>query len=330
MRLENIGCYNEGRKKVYSVKVSKLVEKFRLELLTKGVPYEDRYIKDLDVNRPALQLAGFFAYFDPCRLQVIGKVESSYLEEMPSQERQKRLRKLFSYKKIPCLVLCRVEIEPLPEIIECAIENKIPIFKSNLPTSEFLAEAIRWLYVELAPRTSMHGVLVDIYGEGVLITGESGIGKSETALELVRRGHRLVADDAVDIKRVSGTTLVGSAPEVLQYFIEVRGIGIVDIRQIFGIEAIKEDKAINLVIELEVWDKEKQYDRLGIEDEYIDILGINVVTHRIPIRPGRNIAIICETAAVNYRQKQTGYNAAEELNRRVMKNLQLNAERGRN
>lgn len=309
---------------MYSVKVSKLVEHFKLKPLTPQIEYEVREIKESDVNRPALQLAGFFDYFDPTRLQIIGKVEHTYLEKMPEDRRKECIERLMGYKEIPCIVFCREEIEPFPEMVACAQASGIPLFKTDESTTSFLAEVNKWLHVELAPRISMHGVLVDIYGEGVLITGESGIGKSETALELVRRGHRLVADDAVEIKRISGTTLLGSAPEVIRHFIEVRGIGIVDIKQIFGVGSVKQMKNIDLVIKLENWDQKKQYDRLGLTNEYIDILGINVVSHSIPIRPGRNLAIICETAAINFRQKKMGYNAAEALNERVMNNLQNN------
>ncbi|PHV72047.1 HPr(Ser) kinase/phosphatase [Sporanaerobium hydrogeniformans] len=309
---------------MYFVTVSQIKEHFKLEVLTPDIDYKNRKITECDVNRPALQLAGFFDYFDPTRLQIIGKVEHTYLEKVSQEERAQKIRRLMSYKEIPCIVICREEIEAFPEMLECAKENGIPIFKTDLPTTSFLAEANRWLHVELAPRISMHGVLVDIYGEGILITGESGIGKSETALELVRRGHRLVADDAVEIKRVSASTLLGSAPEVIRHFIEVRGIGIVDIKQIFGVGSVKEMKNIDLVIKLELWDQNKQYDRLGLTNEYTDILGIKVVTNAIPVRPGRNIAIICETAAINFRQKKMGYNAAEALNNRVMSNLQKN------
>jgi HPr kinase/phosphorylase len=310
---------------MYSVKISELASRFKLDCLTPCVEYGDRQIKDFNVNRPALQLAGFFDYFDPTRLQVIGKVEYSFLEKMSEEERAKSIEKLMSYKEIPCLVICREEVDPFPEMLKCARENQIPIFKTSEATTTFVAEVNRWLHVELAPRISMHGVLVDIYGEGVLITGESGIGKSEAALELIRRGHRLVADDAVEIKKVSGTTLLGSAPEIIRHFIEVRGIGIVDIKQIFGVGAVKEMKNIDLVIKLEMWDSKKQYDRLGLSSDYTDILGIQVVSHAIPVRPGRNIAIICETAAVNFRQKKMGYNAAEALNERVMNNIQKNS-----
>ncbi len=307
---------------MYFVTVTQLKEQFKLKLLTPDIEYENRKITVCDVNRPALQLAGFFDYFEATRLQIIGKVEHTYLEKISEEERDKKIKRLMSYKEIPCIILCREEIEPFECMVKYAKENGIPIFKTDLATTSFLAEANRWLHVELAPRISMHGVLVDVYGEGVLITGESGIGKSETALELVRRGHRLVADDAVEIKQVSAHTLLGSAPEVIRHFIEVRGIGIVDIKQIFGVGSVKEMKNIDLVIRLETWDQSKQYDRLGLVNEYTDILGIKVVTNAIPIRPGRNIAIICETAAINFRQKKMGYNAAEALNDRVMNNLQ--------
>lgn len=309
---------------MYSVTVDQLKERFKLQLLTPEIEYAQRKITQCDVNRPALQLAGFFDYFDPTRLQIIGKVEWTYLEQMSEEERNMKIKRLMDYEDIPCIVICREEIEPSPYMLSCAKTNNIPVFKTNMATSSFLAEANRWLHVELAPRLSMHGVLVDVFGEGVLITGESGIGKSETALELIKRGHRLVADDAVEIKKVSETTLLASAPEVIRHFIEVRGIGIVDIKQIFGVGAVKERKNIDLILRLEAWDQNKQYDRLGLTNEYTDIMGIKVVTNAIPIRPGRNVAIICETAAINFRQKKMGYNAAEALNNRVMNNLQKN------
>lgn len=309
---------------MYSVTVDQLKERFKLQLLTPEIEYAQRKITQCDVNRPALQLAGFFDYFDPTRLQIIGKVEWTYLEQMSEEERNMKIKRLMDYEDIPCIVICREEIEPSPYMLDCAKMSNIPIFKTNMATSSFLAEANRWLHVELAPRLSMHGVLVDVFGEGVLITGESGIGKSETALELIKRGHRLVADDAVEIKKVSETTLLASAPEVIRHFIEVRGIGIVDIKQIFGVGAVKERKNIDLILRLEAWDQNKQYDRLGLTNEYTDIMGIKVVTNAIPIRPGRNVAIICETAAINFRQKKMGYNAAEALNNRVMNNLQKN------
>lgn len=309
---------------MYFVTVEQMKEQLQLELITPEIELKHRKITQCDVNRPALQLAGFFDYFDPTRLQIIGKVEHTYLEKMSEEERNKKIKRLMDYTDIPCIVLCREELTVFPYMLECAKKNNIPILKTNMATSSFSAEANRWLHVELAPRLSMHGVLVDIFGEGVLITGESGIGKSETALELIKRGHRLVADDAVEIKKVSEKTLLGSAPEVIRHFIEVRGIGIVDIKQIFGVGAVKEAKNIDLIIRLEAWDQNKQYDRLGLSNEFTDIMGIKVVTNAIPIRPGRNVAIICETAAINFRQKKMGYNAAEALNERVMNNLQKN------
>lgn len=308
---------------MYSVSVKKLVERLKLTNLTPGVPYEERKITQSDVNRPALQLAGFFDYFDDGRLQVIGKVEDAFIEKMTKEERLKCFERLLSFNSIPCIVICR-DLGPYDDMLKIAEKSKIPIFHTEEGTSAVIAEANRWLHVELAPRKSVHGVLVDIYGEGVLITGESGIGKSEAALELIRRGHRLVADDVVEIKRVSAATLLGSAPEVIRHFIEMRGVGIVDIKQLFGVGSVKQVQNIDLIIKLELWDQKKEYDRLGLGNEYEEILGINVVSHVIPVRPGRNIAIICETAAINFRQKKMGYNAAEALNERVMKNLQSN------
>lgn len=311
---------------MYSVSVEKLVKRLSLGNLTPDIPYKDRLITQSDVNRPALQLAGFFDYFDDGRLQVIGKVEDAFLEKMDPEERKKRFSRLLRFTSIPCVIICR-GLGPYPDLLECARENEIPVFHTEEGTSSVIAEANRWLHVELAPRKSVHGVLVDIYGEGVLITGESGIGKSETALELIRRGHRLVADDVVEIKRVSAATLLGSSPEVIRHFIEMRGVGIVDIKQIFGVGSVKQVQNIDLVIHLELWDKKKEYDRLGLGNQYEEILGIDVVSHTIPIRPGRNIAIICETAAINFRQKKMGYNAAEALNKRVMDNLQNNLKK---
>lgn len=311
---------------MYTVSVEKMVEKFELTNLTPEISYEGREISQSDVNRPALQLAGFFDHFDDGRLQVIGKVEDAYLETMSLAEREERFRKLLSFTSIPCIVICR-SLGPYPDLVKIANKNQIPVFHTEEVTSSFIAEANRWLHVELAERKSVHGVLVDIYGEGVLIKGESGIGKSETALELIRRGHRLVADDVVEIKKVSAATLLGTSPEVICHFIEMRGIGIVDIKQIFGVGSVKQMQNIDLIINLELWDQQKEYDRLGIGNKYEEILGIDVVSHTIPIRPGRNIAIICETAAINFRQKKMGYNAAEELNKRVLDNLQENASK---
>ena len=236
-------------------------------------------------------------------------------------EEQKRVvyDKLMSYD-IPCVVFCR-ELQPDPIFLEIAHKYNRPVFSTKKNTSVFMAEAIRWLNVKLAPCISVHGVLVDVYGEGVLITGESGIGKSEAALELVKRGHRLVTDDAVEIRKVSDETLVGSAPDVTKHLIELRGIGIVDVKALFGAASVKDTQSIDMVIRLEDWDKDKEYDRLGLEEEYTEYLGNKVVCYTLPIRPGRNLAVICETAAVNHRQKKMGYNAAQELYTRVQNSL---------
>jgi HPr kinase/phosphorylase len=303
---------------MYSVTVRQIAEEYGLTLLTPGIDIERREVTHTDVNRPALQLAGYFDYFDSDRVQVIGLVEHSYLTKMTDKTRAGLFEKLFSYP-LPCVVLCR-ELEPFPDMLEIALKNDVPVLSSKDATSHFMGEIIRFLAVTLAPRTNIHGVLVDIYGEGVLITGESAIGKSESALELIKRGHRLVADDNVEIKKVSNQTLVGSCPDVIRNMIELRGIGIIDVRQMFGVQAVKATQSIDLVIKLENWDDKKQYDRLGLNDEYMDILGNSVVCHSIPVRSGRNLAIICESAAINHRQKKMGYNAARVLTERVMAN----------
>ncbi|MDR0958011.1 MAG: HPr(Ser) kinase/phosphatase [Clostridiales bacterium] len=299
----------------YFVMLSELAEHYNLKTITQTTDISTIKICVPEVNRPALQLAGFYDYFDEEPIQIIGKVEYSYLEGLSDWERSATLRRLFDCK-IPCVIFTR-GIEPFPEAIDFAESAGVPLLQTTDATSDFTADVIRWMKVALAPRISMHGVFVDIFGEGVLIIGESGIGKSETALELVKRGHRLIADDSVEVKRVSNETLIGTCPEILRYFIELRGIGIIDVQQMFGVEAIKATQNIDLVIKLEVWDKMKGYDRLGLNEEYMDILGIDIVCHSIPIRPGRNIAIICESAAINHRQKKMGYNAAKALQERV-------------
>lgn len=304
---------------MYSVKLEDIVKEFNLKNLTEKVDIKDIILENPEINRPALQLAGFFDYFDSERMQIIGIVEYTFLSKMTPEFRQETLKKIFSHK-IPCVVICR-SLKPHPEMLFYATENNVPVLQSEDSTSDFMSEVIRWLKVQLAPRTTIHGVLVDIYGEGVLITGESGIGKSETALELIKRGHRLVADDAVEIKRVSHTSLIGSCPELIRYFIEVRGIGIINVKQMFGVQSVLDSQGIDLIIKLEIWEKGKQYDRLGLHEEYTEILGNNVTCHTIPVRPGRNLAMICESAAINRRQKKMGYNAAQDLNDRVMGNI---------
>ena len=302
-----------------SVKMEKVVEKFKLENLTPDIDIKSIKITMPDVNRPALQMAGYFEHFDSSRLQVIGFVEYTYMEGISEEQKRVVYDKLMSYD-IPCVVFCR-ELQPDPIFLEIAHKYNRPVFSTKKNTSVFMAEAIRWLNVKLAPCISVHGVLVDVYGEGVLITGESGIGKSEAALELIKRGHRLVTDDVVELRKVSDDTLIGSAPDITKHFIELRGIGIIDVKTLFGVSSVKDTGNIDLVIRLEDWSKDKEYDRLGLEEEYVDYLGNKIASHTIPIRPGRNLALICESAAVNHRQKKMGYNAAQELYKRVQESL---------
>ena len=297
-----------------SVKLEQIVEKMKLQNLTPEIDIKNIKITQPDINRPALQIAGYFEHFDATRLQIIGFVEYTYMEGMPLKRKKEIYEKLLSCE-IPAVVFCR-ELAPDEIFMETAIKHQVPILMTRKSTSDFMAEIIRWLNVKLAPCITVHGVLVDVFGEGVLITGESGIGKSEAALELIKRGHRLVTDDVVEIRKVSDDTLIGSAPDVTKHFIELRGIGIVDVKTLFGVSSVKDTQSIDLVIKLEDWNKDKEYDRLGLEEEYTEYLGNKVVCHNIPIRPGRNLAIICDSAAVNYRQKKMGYNAAQELYKR--------------
>lgn len=301
------------------VTISALIKKMNLELLTKEINTDKIKLYHPDVNRPALQLAGYYEHFDRERVQLIGVVEYTYMQRMTEEQRLENYEKLLS-SEIPCIIFSTNNI-PGETFLKIASKYKVPVMLSEKKTSPLMAEIIRWLNVELAPTISIHGVLVDVYGEGVLITGESGIGKSEAALELIKRGHRLVSDDVVEIRKVSDETLVGSAPDITRHFIELRGIGIIDVKTLFGVEAVKNTQAIDMVINLEDWDKDKEYDRLGLEDHYTEFLGNKIVCHNIPIRPGRNLAIIVESAAVNYRQKKMGYNAARELYNRVQQNL---------
>ena len=281
------------------VELKKVVEKMNLKNLTPNVEYEDKKIEIPDINRPALQLTGYFEHFDSDRVQLIGYVEYTFLETMDEEHKKEIYKKLLSYQ-IPCIVFSR-SMKPEQMFLDMAEEAGIPIFNTEKKTAQFTAEIIRWLNVQLAPCISIHGVLVDVYGVGVLIMGESGIGKSEAALELIKRGHRLVSDDVVEIRKVSDETLVGTAPDITRHFIELRGIGIVDVKTLYGVQSVRETQNIDLVITLEDWDKEKKYDRLGMEEEYTEFLGNKVVCHQLPIRPGRNLAIIVETAAITYR-----------------------------
>lgn len=311
---------------MYTAKLTKLAEVFRLENILPELNLEGRCIKRKEINRPALQLAGFYERFDNDRLQVIGRVEHSYLKSLPLEKRQEAIRHLFQYH-IPCLIVCK-ELEMFPEILECGRKYDTPIFRSAQNTTDFTAELIFWLREELADRVMLHGVLLDIYGEGVLLTGASGIGKSETALELIKRGHRLIADDAVEIKKIADRRLIGTCPELIRYLIELRGIGILNVRELFGVGAVKDQKTIDLVIKLEIWDgKTGSYDRLGLDEEFMEILGSKVRCNTIPVRPGRNVAMICESAAMTNRQKRMGSYTAREFEKRISRENEKGAER---
>ncbi|MEE1049119.1 MAG: HPr(Ser) kinase/phosphatase [Clostridia bacterium] len=301
----------------FTVELSKIVNKMKLDKL--HYPEKEVLVSTTDLNRPGLQITGFFDYFDPNRIQVFGMVETTYLATLTSEERYNALKKLFE-KKVAAVVLTRNGNAP-PEMMRLAEEYDTPVLRTAQSTSNFTSALTAFLNIELAPRITRHGVLVEVYGQGVFIMGESGVGKSEAAVELIKRGHRLVADDAVEIKRVSSISLVGYAPDIIKHFIEIRGIGIVDVKNIFGMGAVKESEKIDLIIHLEAWEHGKQYDRLGLVDEYTNILGLDIPSLTIPVRPGRNLAVIFEVAAMNNRQKRMGYNAAEELNRRIAEHI---------
>ena len=302
-----------------NVTIKELITELNLTNYTPEIDAESIIIKHPEINRPALQLAGFFDHFDSERVQVLGNVENAYIETIDEETKKKTYDKLLSYK-VPCVLYAR-GIKPDEDMLSYCLHYGVPCLGTEQSTTYLTAELIRWLNVKLAPVISIHGVLVDVYGEGVLITGDSGIGKSEAALELVKRGHRLVSDDVVEIRKVSQQTLVGTAPDITKHFIELRGIGIIDVKALFGVLSVKDTQSIDLVIQLEDWVKNKDYDRLGLEDNYIEYLGNKVVCHVLPVRPGRNLAIIVETAAVNHRQKMMGYNAAQELYNRVQANI---------
>lgn len=301
---------------MFTVKLSEIVKEYQLEELCVNCNTDEIDITTSDVNRPGLQLSGYMELFGTDRIQIVGKVEMAYLASLSPQERLKRLDAYFR-TGFPCLVIAR-GMEAFEEMLIVSRKYGMPIFRTDDITSRFMSGLIRYLNVMLAPRITEHGVLVEVYGEGILIRGESGVGKSETALELVKRGHRLIADDVVEIRRVSDRTLLGSAPENIRHFIEIRGIGILDVKNLYGMGSIKMQENINLVMKLEHWDINKTYDRLGLDDQYTDILGISVPSLVIPVKPGRNLAIIAEVAAMNHRQKKMGYNAAKFISDRFM------------
>ena len=304
---------------MYGVTITELIKKMNMKNVIPEIDTDKEVLSHPEVNRPALQLTGFFDHFDRERVQIIGYVEQAYIKTLSREVKVQMYERLLT-SEIPCIVYSRGQM-PDEDMQELCRRYQVPLLVSDKTTSDLMAEVIRWLKVKLAPCISIHGVLVDVFGEGVLIMGESGIGKSEAALELIKRGHRLVTDDVVEIRKVSDETLVGSAPDITKHFIELRGIGIIDVKALFGVESVNDTQNIEMVIKLEDWDKDKEYDRLGLEDQYTEFLGNKVVCHNIPIRPGRNLAIIVESAAVNYRQKKMGYNAAQELYNRVQANL---------
>ena len=299
-----------------SISLSEIIDHFKLEIICSPLNLSERVITSRDVTRPGLPLAGFYEHMDTKRIGIIGNAEHQYLSSKDSAERYKSLSTYFSYH--PAAIIFSSNNEIFDEAIRAAEEYDIPILRTGERTSALSAALVAWLNVKLAPRITRHGVLVEVYGEGILILGDSGVGKSETAIELVKRGHRLIADDAVEIKRVSSTTLVGSAPEIIRHYVELRGIGIVDVRRLFGMGAVKDTEKIDMIINLEPWVQGKMYDRLGLDQETTDIMGIDVPTTTIPVKPGRNLAIIMEIAAMNNRQKKMGYNTAEEFNKRLM------------
>ncbi len=312
-------------KNTKGIPLTKVMDSMHLENATPDIDLTKLMLTAPDINRPSLQLAGYMEHFAKDRVQIIGYVEYTYLVNHLSPEESHESYERFLAEGVPCVIFC-TQTHPTEEMLALHMKYNIPAFLIDRPTCNFMAEIIRWLAVQFAPCISIHGVLVDVFGEGVLITGESGIGKSEAALELVRRGHRLISDDVVEIRKVSDITLVGQAPDITKHFIELRGIGIIDVKTLYGVDSVRDTHSIDLVIKLEDWNKDKEYDRLGLHEEYIEYLGKKVTCHSLPIRPGRNLAVIVETAAVNHRQKYMGYNAAEELYKRVQDSLNARKE----
>lgn len=304
----------------FSVPLSQIVDRLGLEKVYVADNYEDIKISTVEINRPGLELTGYFEFFDNKRIQVFGNTEFAYLGRFGSEAQRMVIESIFSFGP-PAVIICR-HIEPTSTIIESAKLHKVSIFATEENTSDLTARLVQFLNRELAPRITRHGVLVEVYGEGCLLTGDSGVGKSETAIELIKRGHRLVADDAVEILRTNANTLIGQSPANIRHFIELRGIGIINARQLFGMGAVKTDEKIDMVVNLELWDNTKVYDRMGLDNEYMEILGVEVPTLTIPVKPGRNLAVIIEVAAMNNRQKKMGINAARDL----LKNLGMDLE----
>jgi len=300
--------------KKFAVELSKIIKEFSLESLYLPSFAEGITITNSDINRPGLQLGGFYEIFDKSRIQIVGRSEQSYIKSFPKEKYNELIDKFFALKPVAVIISRGLELEGFKEAAE---KYDVPLLRTEQSTSEFMAAIIASLNVSLAPRITRHGVLVEVYGEGILLLGESGVGKSETAIELVKRGHRLIADDAVEIRRVSSKSLVGSAPDNIRHFIELRGIGIINVSRIFGVGAVKTTEKIDFIINIENWNNEKTYDRMGLDEETTEILGLNIPSVTIPVKPGRNLAVIVEVAAMNNRQKKMGYNAAADLLNRL-------------
>ena len=303
----------------YSVQMSKIIDEFKLETIYLPDLPENILVSCSRVNRPGLQMVGFYDHYESIRLQIIGKVEDLFLTQLPKDERMKRLEDFF--RSAPAGVIVTSSLNISEETVALADKYHVPLLRTSQRTSEFMAALIAFLNVELGPRITRHGVFIEVYGEGILLLGDSGVGKSETAIELIKRGHRLIADDAVEIKKVSATTLVGRAPEIIRHYVELRGIGIVDVRRLFGMGSVKETEKIDLVINLEPWQDGKMYDRLGLDESTTEILGIDIPSIVIPVCPGRNLSVVIEVAAMNNRQKRMGYNTAQEFNKRLMESM---------
>lgn len=318
---KNALCGNRRKfmEEIYTVSFAKIIDEFKLETLHLPDLPENLNVTTSRVNRPGLQMVGFYDHYEQARIQIIGKVEHLFLAQLEKEERSRRLEDFF--RSAPVGVIITTSIELGAEVVELAEKYRVPLMRTSRRTSDFMAALIAYLNVALGPRITRHGVLVEVYGEGILLLGDSGVGKSETAIELIKRGHRLIADDAVEIKRVSATTLVGKAPEIIRHYVELRGIGIVDVRRLFGMGAVKETEKIDLVINLEPWENGKMYDRLGLDEQTTDILGINIPSIVLPVCPGRNLSVVIEVAAMNNRQKRMGYNTAKEFNKRLMESM---------
>ena len=302
------------------LKLSQLIEDFKLEVVVMPAGKENTLITNSGINRSGLQISGFTHHFDYTRIQVFGLVENDYLNDIDHETRRANLDKFFSFG-FPCLIITRDLYVP-DDVIEMATKHEVPILRTPIHTSQFVSSVIYYLNKILGEQITRHGVFIEVYGEGILLLGESGVGKSETAIELVKRGHQLIADDAVIIKKTTSTNLMGTAPEVIRHFIELRGIGIINVRRLFGVGSIKESANIDMVVNIENWDPAKTYDRLGIDTRYEEILGVRLPSLTIPVKPGRNLAVILEVAAMNNRQRRMGYNAAEALNNKIIEDME--------